>query len=779
MSNILTISKIKEQLDKLLSIPESKRNSNQNEQIAVLKEKLEDIAQETEIESGNYIRNNVIDSTVPNNDSPDANTTKNTLNSFYSTESIIIEENNNIVDFINEEILFRPEENSFEYIRHNLNKPFNESILNHKLFLFRILDTNISTTSYKISYNDIYGTSGNDELLGASSMDRIYGYAGNDIFYVDGGDDIIIGGDGIDTLSYKNLSGINSVTVNLATNTASSLLSGTDNITGIENIIGGKGDDTLLGDDNSNILTGGGNTELSLSIYNYSARASDYFGTGVSVYGNKALIGAEGEDTGGSKAGSAYIYDIVTGNLLLTINNPYPSSQEYFGEMVSINDKYAVITAPGNEIAGQYRTGSVYVFDVNNGNLLHTIDNPDPGYYDLFGRDNDIDGDIAIFGAYRDSSVATRSGMAYIYDLQTGNLLHTLSNPTPAKNDYFGYDTEISGNYAAVSAYKDGTGAIFSGSVYMFDVNTGNLLYTLNNPNPSPYDYFGYSMDMNNNYLAVAAPYYNDSATDSGIVYIYDVSTGNLLNTIYNPHIEDNDYFGKTLAISDDYVAISSYNDMDGTLTDEGQVEIFNILSGDLVATISSPNNVNSGEFGLYMNISDNTIIIGDPFNDNIARDAGAVYIYKMDFSGSDTINGAGGDDILYGLDGDDIIYGGAGNDTIYGGTGADDLYGDGGADRFTFMLEDAISAIDNIYDFNTSEGDIIDISNVLYNYDPITDAISDFVTFTDNGADSIMSIDIDGTGTTTGFVDAAIIIGGAGLDATALEASGNLDTVI
>ncbi len=783
MSTILTVSKIKEELKKLLSIPESKRSSEQNEQIETLKDKLENINQETEIEeieSGNSTKNNIIDSTAYNEDSSDKipDTTKDRLSTLDDTETIITEENNNIVDSISEEILSKTTEKPFESIRHYLNKPFNESVLNHKYFMFEILDTSISTDSY----NNIYGTSGTDELSGTLSMDRIYGYAGNDIFYVDGGDDIIIGGDGIDTLSYKNLSGANPVTVNLATNTANSLLSGSDNITGIENVIAGRGDDILYGDNNSNILTGGGKPELSLSIYNSDSLAGDYFGAGVSIYGNKALIGARGEDAGALGAGSAYIYDIVTGNLLYTLNNPSPSTNDMFGMITSINNKYAVVSAIGNEVtASNVYAGSVYVFDVNNGNLLHTIDNPNPGYQYYFGLNNDIDGDIAIFGAPGDSSVAYRSGMAYIYNLQTGNLLYTLSNPTPDIYDYFGYDVEISGNYAAVSAYLDNTGATDSGSVYMYNVTTGNLLYTLNNPNSSAYDYFGYSMDMNDDYLAIGATGYGSgSIAYSGIVYIYDTSTGTLINTIYNPIPEYDDRFGKSIAMSGDYVAIYSSNDMGNIYTQDGQVEIFNILSGELVATLNNPNNPTTfGDFGEYINMSDNTIIIGDPKNDNIANDAGAAYIYKMDFSGSDTISGAGGDDILYGLDGDDIIYGGAGDDTIYGGTGADELYGDGGADRFAFMLEDATSAIDNIHDFNASEGDIIDISNVLYNYDPITDAISDFVKFTDNGADSIMSIDIDGTGTVTGFVDAAVIIGGAGLDSTTLEALGNLDTVI
>ena len=77
-------------------------------------------------------------------------------------------------------------------------------------------------------------------------------------------------------------------------------------------------------------------------------------------------------------------------------------------------------------------------------------------------------------------------------------LLHTLNNPNAygtSANDWFGEAVAISGNYAIVGAYGEGdAGGTYSGKAYIFDVTTGSLLHTLHNPNAygtSAYDYFG------------------------------------------------------------------------------------------------------------------------------------------------------------------------------------------------------------------------------------------------------------------------------------------------
>jgi len=71
-------------------------------------------------------------------------------------------------------------------------------------------------------------------------------------------------------------------------------------------------------------------------------------------------------------------------------------------------------------------------------------------------------------------------------------------------------------------------------------------------------------------------------------------------------------------------------------------------------------------------------------------------------------IEGGAGDDTLSGGAGNDGIDGGAGNDVIDGGAGHDWLVGGAGADTFIFQAE---FGHDEIVDFNTYEGDTLDLS--------------------------------------------------------------------
>lgn len=131
----------------------------------------------------------------------------------------------------------------------------------------------------------------------------------------------------------------------------------------------------------------------------------------------------------------------------------------------------------------------------------------------------------------------------------------------------------------------------------------------------------------------------------------------------------------------------------------------------------------------------------------------------------------------ITGTTADDMIFGLAGNDVLSGLGGADTLYGMDGADTFIFEPSTAFGAIDNIVDFRTSQNDKIDISDLLQGYDPLTDAITDFVQITTIGSDSILKIDADGGA--NNFLQVAIIQGVTGLtDETALVTSGHLIAV-
>jgi hypothetical protein len=84
---------------------------------------------------------------------------------------------------------------------------------------------------------------------------------------------------------------------------------------------------------------------------------------------------------------------------------------------------------------------------------------------------------------------------------------------------------------------------------------------------------------------------------------------------------------------------------------------------------------------------------------------------------------------------------------------------GTDGADTFAFDTDNSTSEI--VEGFNTADGDVLDISALLEQYDPLQDAIDDFVfsTQTDDGS-TVLSIDASGSGDASAAVQFAVLQG-------------------
>ena len=381
------------------------------------------------------------------------------------------------------------------------------------------------------------------------------------------------------------------------------------------------------------------------TLYNpnpYSTTEQDRFGWNVSIDGNYAIVGAYKEDdASGTDSGKAYIYNVSTGALLHTLDNPNPyesSAGDNFGHSVSISGNYALVGSPkewhNTPEVGQF-SGKAYIIDVTTGNLVKTLSNPNifsTPNGDQFGNDVSISGNYAIVASYgEDASGASASGAVHLFKTITGDwsdaaLVTSISNPNTygtAQSDFFGQSVSISGNYAIVGTpNEDDASGGNSGKAYIFNATNGNLLHTLDNPNAfstgASDDHFGYSVAISGNYAIVGAYKEDDaSGTDSGKAYIFDVTTGNLVHTLDNPNIfstSASDNFGRSVAISGNYALVNAPYEDTATTASMGACYLFDVTTGNLVYSIESPNSVAGGNdrFGLgSIGISSTHIIVG------------------------------------------------------------------------------------------------------------------------------------------------------------------------
>jgi len=266
-------------------------------------------------------------------------------------------------------------------------------------------------------------------------------------------------------------------------------------------IVGIPGDDTAQGSVNVYELFGE-NWVLAQKIIAANGDVLDNFGTSVCISDNRIIVGANGDDIGGSGSqGSANIYQ-YNGNrwvLMQKLTDIGGAAGDNFGKTVSISGNFAIVGAPNDDVGANADQGSVSFFQYDGSNwiLQQRIIDITGGATDHFGNSVSISVNRAIIGAYFDD-VGSNSfqGSASIYELKNGSwqLVQKLTDAEGAANDNFGTSVAISGNYALVGSAA-GTFGANAGSVTIY-LKLGNgwgRLQQVTDPMANPTDAFGHS----------------------------------------------------------------------------------------------------------------------------------------------------------------------------------------------------------------------------------------------------------------------------------------------
>ncbi|WP_317137596.1 PGF-pre-PGF domain-containing protein [Methanochimaera problematica] len=397
--------------------------------------------------------------------------------------------------------------------------------------------------------------------------------------------------------------------------------------------------------------------------------AGDKFGYSVSISGDYSIVGAYGNDAAGSGAGAAYIFQKDSGGadnwgLVQRLNSKeYIAVGDNFGISVSLNGDYAIVGAYDNDTAGS-GAGAAYIFQKDSGGadnwgLVQRLNSTEYiAAGDEFGHSVSVSGDYAIVGAHLNKTAGggNVAGAAYIFQKDSGGadnwgLVKRLnSTEYIAAGDEFGHSVSVSGDYAIVGAKLNKTagGGNVAGAAYIFQKDSGGadnwgLVKRLNSTEYiAAGDYFGYSVSISGDYAIVGA-YDNDTAgSGAGAVYIFQKDSGGADNwgliQRFNSteYIAAGDYFGASVSISGDSAIVGALgNDAAGSYA--GAAYIFQKDSGGadnwgLVKKFQSTEYIAYwDEFGNSVSISGDSAIVGAPGNDTVGgagSDSGAAYIF-------------------------------------------------------------------------------------------------------------------------------------------------------
>ena len=287
---------------------------------------------------------------------------------------------------------------------------------------------------------------------------------------------------------------------------------------------------------------------------------SQNFGTSVSLDADHLAVGAIGDDTGGTNRGAVFLFDglssdgfsavfsqfkLADGSAGLVLNN-----SDEFGSSVSLESDRLAVGAAGVDSGGSDK-GAVYLFDgLSSANfagttLQHTLSDGVSGLTiadgDNFGISLSLDADRLAVGASGDDSGGTDRGAVYLFDglnsigfssaTMQVKIADGFSGLTLSDNDFFGHSVALEGDVLAVGASQDDTGGTDRGAVYLFDGLNSTSFTTLNLQQKldssvlsfglEDGDMFGSALAIDGLSLAVGAPGDDTAGSNRGATYFF------------------------------------------------------------------------------------------------------------------------------------------------------------------------------------------------------------------------------------------------------------------
>jgi len=277
----------------------------------------------------------------------------------------------------------------------------------------------------------------------------------------------------------------------------------------------------------------GGDWLVASDLLAPDGQAGDQFGWQVSLDGDRLAIGAIGDDDNGPFSGSAYLFERDMGGAWFAVSKLVPSDGQVgdsFGTSVSLQGDRVAVGASADDVNG-LSSGSAYVFERDPaGSWLEAskLVPLDGQALDSFGASLSLDGDSVAIGARLDDDNGPDSGSIYVFErdliggwLEADKVLPT----TGVASALFGSSLSLDGDRLVVGAHLGDENGSDSGSVYTFEQSADGKWYEADKPLPldaQESDFFGISVSLDGDRMAIGASGSDDNGEDSGAAYMFE-----------------------------------------------------------------------------------------------------------------------------------------------------------------------------------------------------------------------------------------------------------------
>jgi len=339
---------------------------------------------------------------------------------------------------------------------------------------------------------------------------------------------------------------------------------------------------------------------------------------------------------------------------------PTALSSAVFGGPVAVWGDTMVVGAPQDDLYEE-DSGSVYVYQRSAGgadrwSLVANIQGSGVRLGTHFGTSVDIWEDTIVIGAIDYHGADSQSGAVWVFERNLGGAdswgeVRRITSANVSSGDDFGSRVGISRDTIVVSAIYDWEGGEDSGSVYVFERHHGGVNHwgevtKLVASDGLQFHYFGRGLAIDGDTVVIGATGHPGGASFAGATYIFERNYGGSaeswgeMKKLYGHYPNDFTDFRFSVDISGDTIIVGNPT-ANGLALRSGKAEIFERNRGGAdnwgrVAELLPDEWATEQQFGISVAIDGEVAIAGQIFDDRQQHHAGSISVFERNIGGPD-----------------------------------------------------------------------------------------------------------------------------------------------
>lgn len=299
------------------------------------------------------------------------------------------------------------------------------------------------------------------------------------------------------------------------------------------------------------------------------------------------------------------------------IQSPQPDSLDQFGRDLAIHGLRMILTAPA---ALSPTPSAVYVVDLDDNEVIHT--------FDIVAERVEFNGSCLALGRTVNAQTDIQID---IYNPDTYEFIRSIL--IAGTNDRaYEFEMALEGTRLVVSTEWDDRFGENEGAVLVYDALTGVLEYEISPPDPKETIWFGGTVALDSNRVAITATDDSNTSFWGSRLYIYDLDDGSLITHYTIPY---NDLASRTLiesvALRGDMLAFRVYTRTRSPDQVFDEVRVVNLNSPDFESnSIHPPDRVyDPTSFGHQLKFLGDYLCVSSFANFGLFDSEGRVYVYN------------------------------------------------------------------------------------------------------------------------------------------------------